>query len=131
MKTQLNMFLIVLSLVFITCSSDDSNTEQNLKSSLLGTWKEVSPCESCSTIVIDGNDSIMLNYSFDPETYKMIYKLRDSTMDVTRLWEVGDNKKMNTVKITFKTKDTLLLDQFYAVDTGTTGFLDIVFKKIE
>lgn len=125
-------FLIILiSIVLTHCSSNDSENNHNFLDSLEGIWEEVLPCQSCSTITISKDGTILLKFNNDPETYRMTFTLEGNSMQVVRHWNVGGNQISNQVLIKFNQDDTLELSQFFVTDaTSTTGFDDAVFKKV-
>ena len=128
-----NLILLLSGFCFIntSCSSNDRNNDQELINSLIGEWEEVAPCESCSVVTFEENNFISLQYDSDLEIYRMTYTLENNSMQVNRLWDVGEEKESNLVTISFSATNNLQLSQFYVTDANSvTGFIDVVLKKL-
>ena len=55
----------------------------------------------------------------------------ESSIQVTRNWDIEIEKKTTTHNVTFLSMDTIRIDQFVAADYGITGFEDRLLAKIE
>ena len=67
-------FILIFSML-ITIASCNSNEAEKQNDSLIGTWEEVSPCKSCSTITIKNDGTILLKPYSSPEDLKMTFSL--------------------------------------------------------
>lgn len=123
-------YLLVLFLLLISCSNSEQVEKQKLKDILLGEWIEISPCESCNTLIFSPNDTIYLKNQSDTRVYRMHYQIiSNDSIEVTRIWDIEENKKTTNHKAIFLTNEILLLNQFMPVDYGITGFEDIKLTK--
>lgn len=123
--------------------ADDSQTNQqgdnttsqstnNLSGELIGTWIEISPCDSCRTYTFTKTDSIFLTAWYDNVVYKMSYMVvNEDSIQVTRLWDIELSKKTTTNNVVFLSSDTIRINQFLPDDIGITGFEDVVLNRIE
>ena len=109
-----------------------SQSTKNLSGELIGTWIEISPCDSCRTYTFTKTDSIFLTAWYDNVVYKMSYMVvNEDSIQVTRLWDIELSKKTTTNNVVFLSSDTIRINQFLPVDIGITGFEDVVLNRIE
>jgi hypothetical protein len=108
-----------------------TQSSNNLSDVLIGTWIEVSPCDSCRTYTFTETDSIFLIARYDNFVYKMsYYVVNEDSIQVIRLWDIEPSKKTTTNNVVILSSDTIRINQFLPVDLGIIGFQDVVLTKI-
>ena len=140
-KTRL--LLAVLLLLASTCSKDETDLktieteeeteiETTLKRKLVGTWVEIIPCDGCYifTFSNDGNINWTMIYDKTHTINNLSYKiLSEDSIQVTRNYEIDEERKTTKHKVDFISNDTIKIHQFLAVDVGITGFEDVTLIK--
>jgi hypothetical protein len=104
------------------------NEPSAFKKKLVGTWKEVYPCNDCSELTISNNDTIYQKFTSDNTTYKLFIQFiaRDS-IQIERLWESDKDKRLTKNKIIFYSNDSILIEDFYSSDAAVfpPEFIDV------
>lgn len=127
------MILLCFLVISMTnCSNDDNqSTSQDIEVILHGQWKEIAPCNSCSLITFENNNTIRIDRENEPEDLKITYTIEKDAIRVERMWQIEDVKKTNLVNVLYHSNGSLELKQFYATDaSSTTGFNDVTFNRV-
>ena len=114
---------------FMGCEKIQSK-QQLLEEGLIGSWIEISPCDSCEFYTFTKDKIILTRY--DNTNYDLSYFLvGESSIQVTRNWDIEIAKKTTIHNVTFLSTDTIRINQFLPADYGTTGFEDVLLIRTE
>lgn len=132
-KTFLISLLIgVIGVIALSSCEKEQSKHQLLEDVLIGSWIEISPCDSCEIYTFTKDNRIILTFTYNNTNYDLSYLIVDeSSIQVTRNWDIEIEKKTTTHNVTFLSMDTIRIDQFVAADYGITGFEDRLLAKIE
>ena len=123
--------VIFINGVQVYCDNDNETANP-----LIGTWREIHPCEDCSLLTFSDNDTIYHQFSYDNSTLKLTYRIvSEETIQIERLWESETNpytRKTNN-KIVFYNKNSMLIENFYVSDAAVfpPEFIDIKLLKTQ
>lgn len=129
----MKFYLLLFSLILLSSSCTKNETTENtvVDNNLIGSWVEISPCEGCRKYTFN-YDSIFQTANYDKTTYNLSYKIiNDDSIQVTRNYEIEQQRKTTKHKFVFISSDTIRIEQFLAVDFGITGFEDVILIKSE
>lgn len=102
--------------------------------SLIGTWREIYPCEDCSSLTFSDNDTIYHQFTYDNSIVKLTYQfISEDSIQIERLQESETNpytRKTNN-RIFFYNGDSILIEKFYVSDAAVfpPEFIDIKLLK--
>lgn len=123
------LIFIMVSVLFVNCQKENEDFEET-KSKFIGEWFEIEPCDSCSTITFFDDNTLSINNHNSGITLNANFELLStSEIKLNRLWEVEETKKANSSNFTFISPDTLLIEDFSAVDYGVENYVSIKLKK--
>jgi hypothetical protein len=102
--------------------------------SLIGTWREIYPCEGCSLLTFSDNDTIYHQFTYDNSIVKLTYQITsEDTIQIERLWENETNPytRKTSNKIVFYNSESILIEKFYVSDAAVfpPEFIDIKLIK--
>jgi hypothetical protein len=136
----MKLILVITSIflyVLIGCKKENDSEDiilpidevQETRKKLIGTWIELSPCNSCHLFEFTEQDSIIETFiRMDLRVYYYFQITAPDSIKVLRDWKIDEHRKETTHKLLFHSDNTLTLIQFLAVDYGT-GFADIKLHK--
>ncbi|MDR2978886.1 MAG: hypothetical protein LBV02_00345 [Bacteroidales bacterium] len=99
---------------------------------LIGTWREISPCEDCSLLTFSDNDTIYHQFTYDNSIVKLTYRfLSEDSIQIVRLGEPNPDRRMTNNKIVFYNSDSILIEKFTPTDAAVypPQFIDIKLLK--
>jgi len=132
-----HLFVLICVSISLGAGCDKDNNDlknklselDSIKDKLVGKWLEVSPCDSCHILTFNENDTIALNTQWDSPTLYTYYQIiAEDSIEVTRNWEIEQDKKTTKHKFIIS-RDRLSLQKFKPVDYGIIGFEDIILIK--
>ena len=100
--------------------------------SLIGTWREIYPCEDCSSLTFYDNDTIYRQFTYDNSIAKWAYHfICEDSIQIVRLEETNPDKRMTNNRIVFYNSDSILIEKFTPTDAAVypPQFIDIKLIK--